>query len=197
MYPKQLEKLILELSKLPGIGEKTAERLAMHIATKFSLEETKSLGEVLINLPESLKFCKTCGLLTDEEICKICSNPLRNQELLMIVAKSEEVYQLEKTNSYHGIYHILGGLIDFSRGITETDLNFETLTPRLKDIKEVIIATNSTVEGEITAEYLKIILKDYPAISITRLAYGIPAGSDLKYADTLTLQKAIENRRKF
>ena len=168
MYPKQLEKLILELSKLPGIGEKTAERLAMHIATKFSLEEVKELGEVLINLPESLKICKTCGLLTDEETCKICSNPLRNHELLMVVAKSEEVYQLEKTNSYHGIYHVLGGLIDFSRGITDADLNFKSLNIRLDNLKEVIIATNSTVEGEITAEYLKIILNDYPNINVTR-----------------------------
>lgn len=196
MYPKAIKNLIDDFKKLPGIGEKTAERLALHVVTKLSLDEVNSFKEHLGDAKSRLSYCNTCGLLTDKNPCEVCTSELRDETLLMIVADSRDVYLLEKTNAYRGKYHVLGNLIDFSRGITEKDLNLDKLEPRLDSLKEVIIATNSTLEGEMTAKYLKAILKERN-LKITRLAYGIPAGSDLKYADSMTLGQAIVNRREF
>lgn len=196
MYPKVIKELIEDFQKLPGIGEKTAERLALHLINNFSKEDANNFASHIINSKDKLSNCKVCGLITDINPCKICENNLRNEKLLMIVSESRDVYLLERTGVFKGKYHVLGGLIDFSRGINEHDLNIESLIPRLKDISEVVIATNSTVEGELTAQYLKHLMQDYD-IKVTRLAYGIPAGSDLKYADSQTLSQAIINRREF
>lgn len=196
MYPKIIKALIEDFQKLPGIGEKTAERLALHVITNFSRDEVVNFNKHLIDAKEKLSFCKTCGLLTDINPCNICQNSLRDESLMMIVSESRDVFLLERTNSFRGKYHVLGGLIDFSRGITERDLNVKSLFLRLDNIKEVVIATNSTVEGEMTAQYLKHMLQEHK-IKVTRLAYGIPAGSDLKYADSQTLSQAIINRRDF
>lgn len=196
MYPKVIKELIEDFQKLPGIGEKTAERLALHLINNFSDEDANNFARHILNSKEKLSNCKVCGLITDVNPCKICSNNLRNENLLMLVAESRDVYLLERTNVFKGKYHVLDGLIDFSRGINEKDLNIESLIPRLKNVKEVVIATNSTVEGELTAQYLKHLMQDYD-IKVTRLAYGIPAGSDLKYADSQTLSQAIINRRNF
>ncbi|HHT82339.1 MAG TPA: recombination protein RecR [Acholeplasmataceae bacterium] len=196
MYPKVIKELIEDFQKLPGIGEKTAERLALHLINNFSKEDANNFASHIINSKDKLSNCKVCGLITDINPCKICENNLRNEKLLMIVSESRDVYLLERTGVFKGKYHVLGGLIDFSRGINERDLNIESLIPRLKDISEVVIATNSTVEGELTAQYLKHLMQDYD-IKVTRLAYGIPAGSDLKYADSQTLSQAIINRREF
>ena len=196
MYPKVIKELIEDFQKLPGIGEKTAERLALHLINNFSKEDANNFASHIINSKDKLSNCKVCGLITDINPCKICENNLRNEKLLMIVSESRDVYLLERTGVFKGKYHVLGGLIDFSRGINERDLNIESLIPRLKDISEVVIATNSTVEGELTAQYLKHLMQDYD-IKVTRLAYGIPAGSDLKYADSQTLSQAIINRRDF
>ncbi len=196
MYPKVIKELIEDFQKLPGIGEKTAERLALYLINNFSMEDAKNFADHIINSKDKLSNCEVCGLITDINPCKICENKLRNEKLLMIVSESRDVYLLERTGVYKGKYHVLGGLIDFSRGINERDLNIQTLIPRLNGVTEVVIATNSTVEGELTAQYLKHLMQDYD-IKVTRLAYGIPAGSDLKYADSQTLSQAIINRRDF
>ncbi|MDD3067272.1 MAG: recombination mediator RecR [Acholeplasmataceae bacterium] len=196
MYPKILKKLIEDLEKLPGIGEKTAERLALYLATTTEDEDILSFSAHLAKLKSEIKTCKVCHMITDQDICEICSNPLRDHDQLMVVSDAKDVFALEKMKSYTGVYHVLGGLIDFSRGITDKDLNIESLENRVKDMKEMIIATNGTVEGEMTAKYLKSLFES-PNLNITRLAYGLPVGADLKYADELTLAKAVENRKPY
>lgn len=196
MYPKILRQIIEDLEKLPGIGEKTAERLALHLATTTEDEDILSFSSHLASLKSEIKSCKVCHMITDHDMCEICSNPLRDHDQLMVVSDAKDVFALEKMKSYTGVYHVLGGLIDFSRGITDKELNIETLEHRIKDIKEMIIATNGTVEGEMTAKYLKSLFSS-PDLNITRLAYGLPVGADLKYADELTLAKAVENRKPY
>ncbi|MFA6377254.1 MAG: recombination mediator RecR [Acholeplasmataceae bacterium] len=196
MYPKILRQIIEDLEKLPGIGEKTAERLALHLATTTEDEDILSFSSHLASLKSEIKSCKVCHMITDHDMCEICSNPLRDHDQLMVVSDAKDVFALEKMKSYTGVYHVLGGLIDFSRGITDKELNIETLEHRIKDIKEMIIATNGTVEGEMTAKYLKSLFLS-PDLNITRLAYGLPVGADLKYADELTLAKAVENRKPY
>ncbi len=195
MYPQVIRELIEDLKKLPGIGEKTAERLALHI-TGWEQDDLHQFGSNLLSLKSRIKYCKTCGLLTDGEICQICLDQNRDQSTIMVVADSKDVYAIEQTNNFFGKYHVLNGIIDFSKGIEPKDLNIETLSKRLDDTKEVIIATNGTVEGELTAQYLKSLFKDH-GVAITRLGYGLPVGADLKYADQLTLIKAVENRQKY
>ncbi len=195
MYPKILKKVIEDFEKLPGIGEKTAERLALHLVTQSKTEDLIDFSDHLKNLKTEIKFCRTCHMITDQEICDICSNDQREQNQIMVVADAKDVFVMEKMRTYHGVYHVLGGLIDFSRGITDQDLNIDTLSERIKDKKEMIIATNGTVEGEMTAKFLKSLYEGH--ILITRLAYGLPVGADLKYADELTLSKAVENRQKY
>jgi len=196
MYPKILRQIIEDLEKLPGIGEKTAERLALHLATTTENDDILSFSAHLANLKSEIKICKVCHMITDQDICEICSNPLRDHDQLMVVSDAKDVFALEKMKSYSGVYHVLGGLIDFSRGITDKELNIESLEKRIINIKEMIIATNGTVEGEMTAKYLKSLFSS-PNLNITRLAYGLPVGADLKYADELTLAKAVENRKPY
>ena len=196
MYPNILKKIIDDFQKLPGIGEKTAERLALHLVTQIDQEDISAFADHLNRLKDEIRYCAMCHMITDHEFCDICANPNREQEILMVVADAKDVFAFEKMRTYHGRYHVLGGLIDFSRGITDTDLNIDTLAKRIPDIKEMIIATNGTVEGEMTAKYLKSLFGDQN-IQMTRLAYGLPVGTDLKYADELTLSKAVENRRKY
>lgn len=196
MYPNSLKKLIEALTKLPGIGAKTAERLALHLAIEAPKEELITFSKSLIELKDSIKTCHICGVLTDYDTCVICQDEQRDEKLLMVVADSKDVFALEHMQTYQGRYHILNGLIDFSRGIEPQDLNIDSIQARLDRVEEVIIATNSTVEGELTAQYLKSILAD-AGVAITRLGYGLPVGADLKYADELTLIKAVENRQKY
>ncbi|WP_025724960.1 recombination mediator RecR [Acholeplasma granularum] len=195
MYPKIILDLIEDLKRLPGIGEKTAERLALHLIT-WDNQDLNHFGNNLINLKDKIKYCQTCGLLTDHDICQICQDETRTNDQIMVVSDSKDVFSIEKTNTFHGKYHILGGLIDFSKGIEPKDLNFDQLKLRIKDNIEIIIATNSTVEGELTAQYIKSLYKD-DNIIVSRLGYGLPVGADLKYADELTLIKAVENRQKY
>jgi recombination protein RecR len=196
MYPKALQKIIEHFQKLPGIGEKTAERLALHMATQFEADEVLNFADDLIVLKNELKSCKICHMITDQEVCSVCRDQSRDQKTLMVVADAKDVFVMEKMKTYRGLYHVLGGLVDFSRGITDKDLNIETLSHRVKDITEMILATSGTVEGETTAKYLKA-LYDHDGLKVTRLAYGLPVGADLKYADELTLSKAVENRQKY
>ena len=196
MYPNILKKIIEDFQKLPGIGEKTAERLALHLVSHMEDHDILEFSDHLKRLKEDIKYCPICHMITDRDICYICEDTSRDNDMLMVVSDAKDVFQVEKMKTYHGRYHILGGLIDFSRGLTDKDLSIDSLVPRLKHIKELIIATNGTVEGEMTAKYLKSLLHEHVSL-ITRLAYGLPVGADLKYADELTLSKAVENRQKY
>ena len=135
-------------------------------------------------------------MITDSDTCAICKDALRNRDMIVVVADSKDVFTLEKMGTYQGLYHVLNGLVDFSRGVEPKDLNIESLLERAAHTKEIVLATNSTVEGELTAQYLKSLLSN-TGVLVTRLGYGLPVGADLKYADELTLSKAIENRQKY
>ncbi|MFU8793068.1 MAG: recombination mediator RecR [Acholeplasmataceae bacterium] len=196
MYPHALLKLIEDFERLPGIGEKTAERLALFLATQIDQEDLVGFSKHILDIKDQIKPCQTCHMLTDQDICAICQSTHRDRETLMVVGDPKDVFILEKMRSYQGLYHVLGGLIDFSRGITDEALSIDALMKRLPHTKELIIATNQTVEGETTAKYLKSLLKDQP-IKLTRLASGLPVGGDLKYADELTLAQAVEHRKDY
>jgi len=195
MYPKSLLKLIEILQSLPGVGEKTAERFALYITLKMSKESLTEFSSILIDVSRDIKKCKECYMITDQETCSICQNSER-ENILMVVSDAKDVISLEKMKNYKGYYHVLDGLINFSLGISEEDINVEGLKRRISKYNEMIIATNSTVEGELTAQYLKKVFEKLP-IKITRLAYGLPAGTDFKYADSQTLLNAVLNRKKF
>lgn len=198
MYPKPLKELIENLQKLPSIGKKSAERLSLFIASSLDSEDVTKLTNSLLKVKSDLKFCKTCHLLTDQDECEICQNEDRNNKKLMIVSDSKDVFIIENAKTYYGKYHVLGGLIDFSRGIGIEELNFSNLKNRIdENIEEVIIATNGTVEGELTAQIIKQYLKDYDKINLTRIGYGLPVGTDLKYVDEQTILKSLENRKKY
>ncbi len=196
MIPKILQKIMDDFQKLPGIGEKTAERLALFLISDMEDEAIHEFSDHLRRLKSEIKTCPVCHMLTDHDLCDICSNPHRDQSTVMVVADAKDIFVLEKMQSYQGVYHVLGGLIDFSRGITDKDLYIDTLSNRMKHINELIIATNGTVEGEMTAKFIKSLYEDQK-INMTRLASGLPVGADLKYADELTLSKAVENRMKY
>lgn len=197
MYPKALKDLVVNLEKLPGIGEKTAERLALHILSELTYEDALLMADSIMIAKKTIKPCKISFVLTDQEISPIVTDETRDQKTIMVVADSKDVFMMEKMGTYNGQYHVLGGLIDFSRGITDKELNIDSLIKRLNnDVSEMIVATNATVEGELTAQYLKSLFENKD-LKLTRLAYGLPVGSDLKYADILTLIKAVENRQKY
>ena len=196
MYPKIINKLIEDFKKLPSIGEKSAERLVLHIASKMDEETIKEFGNNLTELKSSIKYCKKCHMISDEDYCIICNNPKRDNKLLMVVADIKDVVVMEKAGIFNGLYHVLGGVIDFSRGITHNDLNINDLLKRVNDYNEIILATDGTVEGEMTAKYLKNLIGNSNMI-VSRLAYGLPVGMDIKYADELTLAKAVNNRQKY
>jgi recombination protein RecR len=195
-YPKTLERLVLELGKLPGIGEKTAQRLAFHIIN-LSDEEITSLSEALISAKNKIVLCKTCFNITDKEICDICENPKRDQQTICVVQSSRDIFAIEKTREYRGLYHVLHGAISPLDGIGPQDIKARELLLRIgeNDIKEVIMATNATVEGEATAMYLGNLISPL-GVTVTRLAKGIPIGADLEFTDEITLIKAFEGRNK-
>jgi recombination protein RecR len=196
MYPSILKKIIEDFQKLPGIGEKTAERLALHLISQMESDDILAFSDHMRRIKDEIKTCPICHMITDQDICDICQNKERDHETLMVVADPKDVFVMERMKTYHGMYHVLGGLIDFSRGKTDQDLSIDALSMRLKNFKEMIIATSGTVEGEMTAKYLKQLF-DQSELKVTRLAYGLPVGADLKYADELTLSKAVENRQKY
>ncbi|MBC3899178.1 recombination mediator RecR [Acetobacterium malicum] len=193
-YPKTLERLVLELGKLPGIGEKSAQRLAFHIIN-LSDEEISSLSEALISAKAKIVLCQKCFTITDKEICDICENPKRDQETICVVQNSRDIFAIEKTREYNGLYHVLHGAISPLDGIGPQDIKARELLLRIgeSDIKEVIMATNATVEGEATAMYLGNLISPL-GVKVTRLAKGIPIGADLEYTDEITLIKAFEGR---
>ena len=190
-YCDEINGLIESLSKYQGVGPKTAERLAISTVTKWSNEDIDNFISSLVGI-KSLKRCKCCGNITKDDLCDICKT--RDNSKIMVLEDVKDLFAIEKTEAYDGVYHILDGCINYQAGITPNDINLESLLSRAKDAKEIIIATNPSIEGEITAQYIKEMLKDYDCL-ISRIAYGLPVGGQLEYTDDLTLSKALEGRR--
>lgn len=194
-YAKPLNKLINELSKLPGIGGKTAQRLAFHILSMDD-KEAMDLADAITEAKKSMTYCSICGNLTDDDPCAICSDESRDKSMICIVESPKDVVAMEKIREYQGYYHVLHGAISPMDGIGPDDINLRSLIVRLQDeaIKEIIIATNPNIEGEATAMYIARLIKP-SGIKVSRIAHGIPVGGDLEYADEVTLLKAVEGRR--
>lgn len=192
-YSKEISKLIEELSSLPGIGAKTAQRLAFHILN-MPVEQARSLSQAIINARERVCYCKSCFTLTDEELCPICKDKGRNHKVIMVVENTRDLVAYEKTGKYEGVYHVLHGAISPMLGIGPNDIRLKELMVRLEqEIDEVIIATNSSLEGETTAMYISKLIKP-TGIKVTRIASGVPVGGDLEYIDEVTLLRALEGR---
>ena len=193
-FGNQIGKLIEELSRLPGIGSKTAQRLAFHIIN-MPVEQAERLSKAIIDAKKKVKYCSKCCTITDSELCPICSSPKRDLNTIMVVEDSRDMAAYEKTKQYQGVYHILHGAISPMLGIGPSELKIKELLTRLSsdDIKEVILATNSTVEGEATAMYLSKLIKPL-GIKVSRIANGVPIGGDLEYVDEVTLSRALEGR---
>ena len=192
-YSSQISRLIEEFSKLPGIGPKSAQRLAFHIINR-PIEEVKSLSDAIMEAKEHVRYCKQCYTLTDSELCPICSNPERDASTIMVVENTRDLAAYEKTGKYDGVYHVLHGAISPMLGIGPNDIRLKELIQRLQgDVKEVIIATNSSLEGETTAMYISKLIKP-TGIKVSRIASGVPVGGDLEYIDQFTLLRALEGR---
>lgn len=193
-YSAPVTKLIEELSKLPGIGRKSAQRLAFHILDMKG-SDVAELAKAIVNAKKNTKHCKTCGNLTEGELCSICSSIKRDFSTICVVEDVRDIAAMERTKEYKGVYHVLHGTISPLDGIGPDEINIKNLIIRLSaDIKEVIIATNPTIEGEATAVYISRLIKPM-GIKVTRIAHGIPMGGDIEYADEVTLMKAMEGRR--
>lgn len=194
MYPIKFEKLVDSLRKLPGVGLKSAERYAFEML-KFDEAEIDEFIESLNGLKE-MKYCKICGNLSDEEECSICKDVYRDKDTICVVQHAKDVVAMEKIQEYRGVYHVLNGAISTSKGIMPEDINIESLVDRVNEnTKEVIIATDPTVDGETTALYIARLLEK-KGVNVTRLAHGLPMGGHLDYADELTIIKAMEGRKK-
>ena len=193
---KFLENLTACFEKLPGVGKKTASRYAFSVIEKLSNDEVERFARVLIETKGQIKKCKLCGMFTLNDICEICENTYRNKEQIMVVKDTKDVLAIEKTGQYNGLYHVLGGVISPLNGIGPEHLNISSLESRISDeVKEVIIATSFTIDGETTALYLEKILQQ-DGLVVSRIAYGLPAGGDIEYVDSLTLKYALEGRKK-
>lgn len=190
-----ISRLIDEFARLPGVGKKSAQRLAFHI---INMDQTQAVNfaEAILDVKRKVKYCEKCFNITDQTLCDICSDPSRNQELMCIVESARDLIAIENTKEFHGYYHVLHGSISPMEGIGPNDIKIKELLVRLQndETKEIIIATNPTIEGEATAMYISKLLKG-TGITVSRLAHGIPVGGDLEYADEITLAKAIEGRR--
>ena len=195
-YPDSLDKLIKSFSKYPGIGPKTAERLAFYTITKMSKDEVADFADSLKDAINNIKECEICGLITDKDICNICEDDTRSNEL-MIVEGSRDVLAFEHVGSYKGKYHILGGVISPLNGIGPDDLNINKLINRIKNesINDVIIALSANIPSETTAIYLKSILEEI-GVNVYRIGYGLPVGASIEYLDEITLAKALEGKKK-
>ena len=192
-YSSQISKLIEQLSSLPGIGGKTAQRLAFHIVN-MPLEKVQALSDSIINAKKNVRYCKECFTMTDQELCPICANPKRNHKVIMVVENTRDLAAYEKTGNYDGVYHVLHGAISPMLGIGPADIKLKELMTRLQgDVDEVIIATNSSLEGETTAMYISKLIKP-TGIRVSRIASGVPVGGDLEYIDEVTLLRALEGR---
>jgi recombination protein RecR len=194
-FPVSMKVLIEEFAKMPGIGPKSAQRLAFHVLTA-SKSDAEALAKAIHNVKESIRFCKICNNLSDEEMCEICKSKSRDRSLLCVVEEPNDIMAIERAGDYNGLYHVLLGSLSPLDGIGPSDLKINELLERIKSerFKEIIIATDFNTEGEATALYLMKQFKGAPA-KVTRVAYGIPVGSDIEYADQATILKAFEGRR--
>lgn len=195
IYPTPINDLIEQFSRLPGIGGKSAQRLAFHIID-MPYEKAKDLSESILRAKENIKYCNNCCTLTDDELCSVCKDAKRDKNTIMVVEDSRDMAAYERINEFKGQYHILHGTISPLNGITPDDLKIKELLKRItNDTKEIIIATNPNVEGEATAMYLSRLLSNFDVL-VTRIAHGVPVGGDLEYVDEVTLSRALEGRRK-
>lgn len=192
-YSKQISKLIEEFSSLPGIGAKSAQRLAFHVLN-MPMEQVESLASSILEAKKNVKYCKFCYTLTDDDECPICKDAARNHKVIMVVENTRDLAAYEKTGKFEGVYHVLHGAISPMLGIGPNDIKLKELMVRLEqDVDEVIIATNSSLEGETTAMYISKLIKP-TGIKVTRIASGVPVGGDLEYIDEVTLLRALEGR---
>lgn len=193
-YPVSVLKLIKNLSRLPGIGEKTAERLAMHIL-RASRREAEQLSHSIIEIKEKVRLCSMCFALSDTDVCNICSDPARTPSMLCVVEQPVDMVAIEKSGSFKGLYHILEGALSPMDGVGPDNIRIKELITRIAQgkIEEVVLATNTNIEGETTAAYIAERLESHP-VKVTRIASGVPIGGDLKYVDQVTLKKAMETR---
>jgi recombination protein RecR len=193
-HAQPISRLIQELARLPGIGEKTASRLALYIL-RSSRESAEALARAILEVKEKIHLCRQCFNLTDQDLCRICQDGRRNQEMVCVVSGPEDLMALERSGGYQGLYHLLHGVLSPLEGIGPQDLRIEELLGRLRGgkIQEVILATNPSVEGEATAQYLSQVIKPI-GVRVTRIARGVPMGGDLQYIDQVTLTKSLENR---
>ncbi len=199
LYAPPVQRLVTELSKLPGIGSRTAQRLAFHIL-RSSGEDATALAEAIVDVKEKIGLCEVCFNLTDETRCRICTDPRRDHSLICVVEEPSDVIPMERTHEYHGVYHVLGGALSPIDGIDVEDLKLAELFARVRapeaSVTEVVLATNPTTTGEATALHVAQELRERaPEVKVTRLASGLPVGSDLEYADEVTLGKAFAGRR--
>ena len=194
IYSGHMNKLIEQLSRLPGVGAKSAQRLAFHIIN-MPKEEVEGLASAMTDAKAHIKYCKECFTLTDDEICPICANEKRDHSTIMVVEQTRDMAAYEKTGKYNGVYHVLHGAISPMLGIGPGDIRLKELMTRLQkeEVREVIIATNSSLEGETTAMYLSKLIKP-TGIRVTRIASGVPVGGDLEYIDEVTLLRALDGR---
>ena len=193
IYSGHMNKLIEQLSRLPGVGAKSAQRLAFHIIN-MPKEEVEGLASAMTDAKAHIKYCKECFTLTDDEICPICANEKRDHSTIMVVEQTRDMAAYEKTGKYEGVYHVLHGAISPMLGIGPSDIKLKVLMKRLEgDVQEVIIATNSSLEGETTAMYISRLIKP-TGIKVTRIASGVPVGGDLEYIDEVTLLRALDGR---
>jgi len=192
-YSGYINKLVAELSVLPGIGNKTAQRLAFHIIN-MPKESVERMATTMIEARNNIKYCKCCYTLTDDEMCPICKNEARNHKQIMVVENTRDMTAYERTHKYEGVYHVLHGAINPSLGIGPSDIKLTELIRRLQsDVDEVIVATNSSIEGETTAMYISRLIKQ-AGIKVTRIASGVPVGGELEYIDEVTLSRALDAR---
>lgn len=196
-YPQEIKNLIEAFTKLPSIGKKSAERLALYVFQTMNDDNVKHFSDALLNV-KKLAICPHCGNVSSSGLCPICQDDKRDKQIVMVVENIKDVFIMENTNSFKGVYHVLGGAINLASGVGVEDININSLIKRIdeENIQEVILATNATTEGETTARYIKILLEDKNVL-VTRIAYGIPFGGDISYADQMTLLKAIEGRRNY
>lgn len=193
LYSGYISRLIAELSVLPGIGSKSAQRLAFHIIN-MPKEQVEKLANAMTDARENIRYCSTCFTLTDRDVCPVCSDPARNRKQIMVVENTRDMTAYEKTHKYNGVYHVLHGAINPSLGIGPSDIKLTELIKRLQtDVDEVIIATNSSIEGETTAMYISKLIKP-TGIKVTRIASGVPVGGELEYIDEVTLSRALDAR---
>ena len=194
-FPAALQELTDQFARLPGIGGKTAQRLAFHMLS-LPLEDAESFAEAILNAKKEVKTCPVCQNLTDRELCPICADPQRDQSVICVVAEPKDVIALERSREFNGTYHVLHGVISPLNHVTQDDIKIRELLRRVASgqIKEVIMATNPDTEGEATAMYISRLLRPME-VKVTRLAYGVPVGSQLEYADEVTLSRALEGRQ--